>query len=116
MNISRVLLAGSAVLSIGLLAPLAALACEESSVYTGGGYTVSIREDGSYYGCNAKQQCLEISKYAYQSQGQYIWENKGTTYSMTPIRGKNNTYIYRLKVVNAQKKVLVNQKMKLSNN
>jgi hypothetical protein len=110
MNISRVLLAGTAILSIGLLAPLTALACEESSTYQGGGYTVSIGSEGSYYGCNAKKQCLEISEYSHQSRGQYIWENKGTTYSMTPLAGKDGSY--RLKVFSSNNRLLISQVMK----
>jgi hypothetical protein len=106
MNVARVLLAGIAVTSF--LAPMAALACEESSTYQGGGYTVTIGSEGSYYGCNAKKQCLEIANYAHQTQGQYIWENKGFTYSMTPVANGN----YRLKVMNDRNRVVLNKIVK----
>lgn len=109
MKLSHLLLAGAAVLSTSLI-PLAAIACDEGSTYQGGGYTVTIGSEGNYYGCNSKNQCLEISQYSHQSRGQYIWENKGTTYSMTPISGKK--YPYRLKVIGSRGQVLVNQLMK----
>jgi hypothetical protein len=106
MKIAQVLWAGIAVTSF--LSPMAALACEESTTYQGGGYSVTIGAEGSYYGCNAKKQCLEIANYANQSQGQYIWENKGFTYSMTPISNGN----YRLKVLNDRNRAIVSKIMK----
>jgi hypothetical protein len=110
MNISRVLLVGSAVLSAGLLAPMTALACDDGTTYQGGGYTVTIGSAGDYYGCNSKQKCLSIGQYSHQSKGQYVWENKGTTYSMTPLAGKEGKY--RFKVIAPNRRVLVSQVMK----
>jgi hypothetical protein len=111
MKTLRVLLVATAITATSLLSSISAFACgDESSTYQGGGYTVSINGDGSYYGCNSKNQCLEISQYSAQSQGQYIWENKGTTYSMTPVSGKEGWY--RLRVVDARNRLLVSKIMK----
>jgi hypothetical protein len=111
MRTLRVLLVATAITATSLLGSIAANACGDGgSTYQGGGYTVTIGDEGNYYGCNAKNQCLEIAQYSFQTQGQYIWENKGMTYSMTPIPG--NKGLYRLKVVNAKNRVLVNKIMK----
>jgi hypothetical protein len=116
MNISRVLLAGTAILSTSLLSPLvlaspAPTAHDKNATYhyQGGGYTVSIGSQGNYYGCNAQKQCLEISKYSYQNQGQFIWENKDNTYSMTPMLGKRGRY--RLKIFSPKNELLISQIM-----
>jgi hypothetical protein len=111
MKTLRVLLVATAITATSLFSSMiAARACEGSSTYKGGGYTVSINEEGGYYGCNSKQQCLEIGQYSQQSKGQYIWENKGTTYSMTPLAGKEG--LYRLKVTDARNRVLLSKVMK----
>jgi hypothetical protein len=110
MKTLRVLLVATAITATSLLGSIAAFACEESSTYKGGGYTVSIGGEGNYLGCNSKNQCLEIAQYSYQSQGKYVWENKGTTYSMTPMAGEQG--LYRLKVTDARNRVLVNKIMK----
>lgn len=115
MNISRVLLAGTAILSTSLLSPLvlaspAPMAHNKDATYQGGGYTVSIGSQGNYYGCNAQKQCLEISKYSYHNQGQFIWENKDTTYSMTPMLSKQGRY--RLKIFGSKNELLLSQIMK----
>lgn len=115
MNISRVLLAGTAILSTSLFSPLvlaspAPMAHDKDATYQGGGYTVSIGSQGNYYGCNPQKQCLEISKYSYQNQGQFIWENKDNTYSMTPMLGKQGRY--RLKIFGPKNELLISQIMK----
>jgi hypothetical protein len=110
MKTLRVLLVATAITATSLMSSIAAHACDEGSTYKGGGYTVSINGEGGYYGCNAKQQCLEISQYSFQEKGRYVWENKGTTYSMTPIGGKEGWY--RLKVTDANQRVLVSKIMK----
>jgi hypothetical protein len=110
MKTLRVLLVATAITATSLMSSIAANACDESSTYQGGGYTVSINSEGSYYGCNSQQQCLEISQYSFQERGRYVWENKGTTYSMTPIRGKEG--LYRLKVTDARNRLLVSKIMK----
>jgi hypothetical protein len=111
MKTLRVLLVATAITATSLLGSIAANACGDGgSTYQGGGYTVTIGDEGNYYGCNSKNQCLEIAQYSSQTQGQYIWENKGMTYSMTPIAGKNG--LYRLKVVNAKNRVVVSKIMK----
>jgi hypothetical protein len=111
MKTLRVLLVASVVTASSLLSSIAANACgDEVSTYKGGGYTVLIGEEGSYHGCNSKNQCLEISQYASATQGQYIWENKGTTYSMTPVKTQEGAY--RLKVIDARNRVLVSKVVK----
>jgi hypothetical protein len=111
MKTLRVLLVASVVTASSLWGSIAANACgDEASTYQGGGYTVSIGEEGSYHGCNSKNQCLEIAQYASATQGQYIWENKGTTYSMTPVSTQEGAY--RLKVIDARNRVLVSKIMK----
>jgi hypothetical protein len=111
MKTLRVLLVATAITATSLMSSIAANACGDGgSTYQGGGYTVTIGEEGNYYGCNSKNQCLEIAQYSSQTQGQYIWENKGMTYSMTPIAGKNG--VYRLKVINANNRVVVSKIMK----
>ncbi len=111
MKTLRVLLVASVVTASSLLGSIAANACgDEASTYKGGGYTVLIGQEGSYYGCNSKNQCLEIAQNASATQGQYIWENKGTTYSMTPIKTQEG--VYRLKVIDARNRVLVSRIMK----
>jgi hypothetical protein len=110
MKTLRVLLVASVVTASSLLGSIAANACGDVSTYKGGGYTVSIGEEGNYYGCNSKNQCLEIAQYASATQGQYIWENKGTTYSMTPITSQEG--VYRLRVIDARNRVLVSKIMK----
>jgi hypothetical protein len=111
MKTLRVLLLASVITTSSLLGSIAANACgDEASIYKGGGYTVSIGQAGEYFGCNSKNQCLEITQYASATQGQYIWENKGTTYSMTPITTPDGAY--RLKVVDASNRVLVSKIMK----
>jgi hypothetical protein len=111
MKTLRVLLIASVVTTSSLLGSIAANACgDEASTYQGGGYTVSIGEAGSYHGCNSKNQCLEIAEYASATQGQYIWENKGTTYSMTPLTTQDGAY--RLRVIDAKNRVLVSKVVK----
>jgi hypothetical protein len=111
MKTLRVLLVASVVTASSLWGSIAANACgDEASTYKGGGYTVSINAEGSYYGCNSKNQCLEIAQYASATQGQYIWENKGTTYSMTPVKTQEGAY--RLKVIDARNRVLVSKVVK----
>jgi hypothetical protein len=116
MNISRVLLAGTAILSTSLLSPLALAspaptAHNKHVTYQGGGYTVSIGSQGSYYGCDPQKQCLGISKYSYQNQGQFIWENKNISYSMTPmLLSKQGRY--RLKIFGPKNELLASQIMR----
>jgi hypothetical protein len=111
MKTLRVLFVASIVTASSLLGSIAANACgDEANTYQGGGYTVSIGEEGSYLGCNSKNQCLEIAQYSSATQGQYIWENKGTTYSMTPVKAQDGAY--RLKVIDARNRVLVSKVVK----
>jgi hypothetical protein len=112
LNPTRSLWASALVLATGLLTPALTLACDDGTSYEGGGYRVTIGSDGSYYGCNAKDQCLSIPTYAHQTKGRYTWENKGTTYIMTPINSRRTPY--RLRVVDRRQRVLVNQPMKAS--
>lgn len=110
MSIGGIWLVSTILLATSLLLPISALASGDSNIYRGGGYQVSIGTDGSYYGCNLKRQCISIKNYSYRSRGQYIWENKGITYSMTP--SHNREGIYRLKVVSQRQQIFVNQIMK----
>lgn len=79
--------------------------------YEGGGYTVQIEGfagGASYTGCNAKKRCITIPEASHYTQGSYIWENEGYTYSMSPA-GDNGQY--RLKVYNSKGKIILNQLM-----
>jgi hypothetical protein len=78
-----------------------------ASTYRGGGYSVKIGDDGSYYGCDAKKRCLFINEYSHRQSGAYTWENKGFTYIMSPMQGK-----YLLKVINPQDKVILQRSVK----
>jgi hypothetical protein len=113
MKLPNLLCVGATILATGLFTSGVAMACEESMTYIGGGYTVSIDAEGGYYGCNSQNQCLAIGQYSQQSKGQYIWENQGMKYSMTPLSSKNDRY--QLKVINAKNRVLVRQIMKQTN-
>jgi hypothetical protein len=111
MKTLHVLCVAFAVAASSLGGSIVASACgDEANVYQGGGYTVSIGEEGGYRGCNSKNQCLEIAQYSWATQGQYIWENKGTTYSMTPLTTQDGAY--RLKVIDAKNRVLVSKVVK----
>ncbi len=110
MKTLRVLFLASAVTASSWLGSISANACGDGATYQGGGYTVSIGEEGSYHGCNSKNQCLEIAQYSSATQGQFVWENKGTTYSMTPVKSPEGAY--RLKVIDARNRVLVSKVMK----
>jgi hypothetical protein len=111
MKTLRVLFVASVVTASSLWGSIAANACgDEASTYQGGGYTVSIGQAGGYHGCNSKNQCLEIAQYSSATQGQYIWENKGITYSMTPVTNQDGDY--RLKVIDARNRVLVSKIVK----
>jgi hypothetical protein len=109
MNLLNVLSVGTIVLINSLVLPTSALLHGHESIYRGGGHQVSIGTNGSYYGCNPKKQCLAIKNYSYRSRGQYIWENKGIAYSMTPLYNRQGTY--RLKVIDRHRRVLLNQIM-----
>jgi hypothetical protein len=109
MKTLHVLLVSSVVTFASLWGSIAVSACDdETSTYQGGGYTVSIDSAGSYYGCNSQNQCLEIAQYAVATQGQYIWENKDTTYSMTPTQEG----AYRLRVIDGSNRILVDKIMR----
>lgn len=111
MKTLPVLFVVSVVTASSLWGSIAVNACgDEASTYKGGGYTVSIGAEGSYYGCNSKNQCLEIAQYASATQGQYIWEHKSTTYSMTPVETQEG--VYRLKVIDGRNRVLLSKIMK----
>jgi hypothetical protein len=91
------------------LIPSAAFA---KDVYRGQNYTVSIGDDGSYYGCDARKRCLFIESYSHRERGTYTWENKGFTYIMSPIYGTQSTsdganYQYSLKVINPHGKIIL---------
>ncbi|CAK0776465.1 exported hypothetical protein [Azospirillaceae bacterium] len=74
------------------------------SVYSGGGFVVTVGDDGSYYGCNRKNECLSIAEYSWQQNGAYVWEKGNYSYAMTPdSRG------YRLKVTGPSGKTIINQ-------
>jgi hypothetical protein len=110
MNTSSVLSTTAILLTASLMLPISALARGRGNLYRGGGYTVSISANGSYYGCNSKKQCLAIKNYSYRNRGQYIWEYKGVTYSMTPLYNRQGAY--RLKVINQEQRLLVNKIVK----
>jgi hypothetical protein len=74
-----------------------------ADTYRGGGYSVKIGDDGSYYGCDAKKRCLYIESYSHRNRGTYTWENKDFTYIMSPHSGGK----YLLRVVNPQSKVIL---------
>jgi hypothetical protein len=81
-------------------------------IYRGQGYTVTIGDDGSYYGCDARNRCLSIDEYAHRERGTYTWENKGFTYIMSPIFGTESApdwadYRYSLKVISPQGKIML---------
>ncbi len=79
--------------------------------YQGGGYTVQIEGfagEASYTGCDSKKRCITIPEASHYTQGSYIWENQGYSYSMSPV-GNNGQY--RLKVYNPEGKILLNQLM-----
>jgi hypothetical protein len=91
------------------LIPTAAMA---KDVYRGQGYTVTIGDDGSYYGCDARKRCLFIESYAHQERGGYVWENRGFTYIMMPIDRPQSSRDgvddrYSLKVINPQGQVIL---------
>ncbi len=96
--------------AITLIIPMVSFTHGDGNIYYGGGYQVSISTNGSYYGCNPKKQCLSVKKYSYRSRGQYIWERKGITYSMTPLYNQQKNY--QLKVIDQNRKILVNQIMR----
>lgn len=82
---------------------------DRASTFFGGGYTVTIEGSGgsiSYRGCNSKNKCMYIPAASDRTQEGYTWENEGFTYKMSPV---NNTGKYRLKIINPEGKVLVNQ-------
>jgi hypothetical protein len=112
MKTLRVLLVATTIAATSAMSSISARACDESSTYKGGGYTVSINGEGGYYGCNSQQKCLEIAQASNQENGRYIWENNGTTYSMTPMVGKGKEGWYRLKVIDSRNRVLVSKVMK----
>jgi hypothetical protein len=107
MKLSSLLCASLTITVLGFAISGVASACDEVSTYKGGGYTVSIDSEGGYYGCNSKNQCLTIDR-SKQIKNQSIWENKGTTYYMNRLSGKQEGQ-YLLKVINAKNKVLVRQ-------
>lgn len=83
-----------------------------ADTFTGGNFTVTINGfagSASYTGCDAKERCVHIPSAANYTQGRYIWERKGYTYSMTP---EGNTSQYRLKVFDPKQKLLLSQVMK----
>jgi hypothetical protein len=110
MNIGSILPVSTILFATSLLLPISASASGDNNIYRGGGYQVSICTDGSYYGCNPKRQCIRIKNYSYRNRGQYIWENKGITYSMTPLHNRQGAY--RLKVISQRQQIFVNQIVK----
>ncbi|MDY6804318.1 MAG: lysozyme inhibitor LprI family protein [Cyanobacteriota bacterium] len=82
---------------------------DRASTFFGGGYTVTIEGSQgiiSYRGCNSKNKCMYIPAASDYTQGGYTWENEGFTYKMSPV---NNTGKYRLKIIDPEGKMLVNQ-------
>jgi hypothetical protein len=82
-----------------------------ATTYTGGGFTVSIQEaDGhlSYIGCDVKERCVHIPFVSSYHRGNYLWERKNYTYSMTT-EGDHGQY--RLKVFDPKNRLLLSQMM-----
>ena len=77
-----------------------------ASTYKGGGYTITIGDDLSYYGCDAQDNCLYIPYYSHQTRGHITWENSGYTYNMSPTGNRGE---YRLKVYNPRGTVILQQ-------
>lgn len=107
MNVTNFLSASTILLTTSLLLSPPATAGGEVSSYIGGGDRVTIGTNGSYYGCNYKHQCLFIKNYSYRSRGQYVWENKGITYSMIPLNNRQGAY--RLRIIDRNQRVLVDR-------
>jgi hypothetical protein len=102
-------IAATLTLLAATLVPTAVLA---KDIYRGQGYTVTIGDDGSYYGCDARKRCLFIESYAHRERGGYVWENRGFTYIMMPIDGTKSAPNgvddrYSLKVINPQGQVIL---------
>jgi hypothetical protein len=77
-----------------------------AGMYRGQGYTVTIGENGSYYGCDARNRCLSIQEPTGQEGDSYMWEKAGTVYEMTRISAKGDPR-YILKVTNPRGKVIL---------
>jgi hypothetical protein len=88
------------------LLPTAAFA---KDVYRGQGYTVTIGNNGSYYGCDSQNRCLSIPNYFQRHKDAYSWKNKGFTYILSPIVGRPDRY--SLEVVNPQSKIILLRKL-----
>ncbi|MCX6553238.1 MAG: hypothetical protein NTY02_19915 [Acidobacteria bacterium] len=104
MKSTMKLVAVAACVVATLVAPLLARADK----FSGGGWTVTIGDDGSYTGCDAQNRCLRIESYDQQSQGAYVWSNGGYTYAMSPIDAGPR---YRLTVRDPKDKVILRQVM-----
>jgi hypothetical protein len=105
------ILRATLVITVLSVLPVKAETDRPISNYQGGGYTVKIEGfagGASYTGCDAKKRCITILEAAHYTQGSYIWENQGYTYSMSPDGNKGQ---YRLKIYNPKGKKLLNQLM-----
>ncbi|MEA5570642.1 hypothetical protein [Calothrix sp. UHCC 0171] len=108
MKFTILSLSTALVASVSFLPPVFA---ESVSFYSGGGYSVKIvgfAGSASYTGCDRQNRCLTITEASNYSRGSYVWENRGYTYSMSPV-GRSGKY--RLRVFNPSGKVLLNQVM-----
>lgn len=98
---------GRRYLTIGIVIAGSLLATSASAdTYKGGGYTITIGDDFSYYGCDAQDNCLYIPHHSHQTQGHITWENARYTYNMSPTDNRGQ---YRLKVYNPDGEIILQQ-------
>jgi hypothetical protein len=97
------------VLALVILPAIRSASAEE---YLGGGYRVTIEGlagDAKYTGCDPKGRCQTIDEASWSERGSYIWENKGYTYSMSPTKKRDGSYM--LKIFDPGGKVILEQHM-----